>query len=94
MSKVIEETDAKILDLARAVFPAVRISSIATREAYTCFVIVDTDAEKSILNSNADLLAEMKEVAGSALRRPVAVSTESQETVDRRWKGDWNYVFR
>lgn len=94
MGKNKEGVDASILGLAQAVAPASRISSIATREAYTCVIVVDTDAEKGALNSNTSLLAEMKGAAVSALHRPAFISAESQETVDRRWKGDWNCVFR
>jgi hypothetical protein len=94
LSKSIEKAEAKILNLARSIVPTARVSSVATREAYTCAVIVDTDAEKRIVNDHPSLLAEMKEVAGSILHRPIYMTAESQETVDRKWGGDWNYVFR
>jgi hypothetical protein len=89
-----EAVDATILALAQAVVPTSRISSIVTRDAYTCVVVVDTDAEKRAFNSNATLLAEMKAAAVSVLHCPIFVTAEAQETVDRRWKGDWNHVFR
>jgi hypothetical protein len=68
--------------------------SISTREMYSCIVVVATDQEKERINGDGDLIGEMVAAGASAGRKPSYLTAESQETVDRRWNGDWNHVWR
>ena len=93
-SKRIEAAEHAILPLARAVVPNARLISQSGREFYSCAIIVDTDAEKKLINDDSALLTAMRDAAEQAGRRPEYLLAESQETVDRRYGGNWNYVFR
>ena len=94
LSGRIAAAEAEILRLARSVVPEVRAVSAPTREFYSCTLVVGTDDEKRRINEDAALLEKMVEAAALAGRKPDYLTAESQETVDRRWNGDWNYVWR
>ena len=55
---------------------------------------METDIEKARINGNAGLLSDMKNAAAALHKHAIHLVAESQETVDRRWGGDWNFVFR
>lgn len=94
MTKRVEAADDRLLGLARVAVPAARIRSFASRESYSCVIMVDTDYDKKRINGDVQLLNAMKATANGLLQRTVYIAAESQETVDRRWGGDWNHVFR
>jgi hypothetical protein len=94
MSKAVEAMEAKMLGLLTASVPGARITSLASRDSYSCLIIVDTDREKERINGDTRLHKDMKEAASALLGRTVYLSVESQETVDRRWGGNWDHVFR
>lgn len=86
--------EAEILRLAKSVVPDARAVSVPTREFYSCTLVVASDEEKKRINNDAALLKKMVDAAASAGRKPDYLTAESQETVDRRWSGDWNQVWR
>jgi len=94
LSGRIAAAEAEILRLARSVVPDARAVSVPTREFYSCTLVVASDDEKRRINEDAVLLKKMVEAATSAGRKPDYLIAESQETVDRRWNGDWNHVWR
>ena len=94
MSKSAEAAEARLLSLARTAVPNARINGFASRDAYSCVIIVETDIEKARINGNAGLLSDMKNAAAALHKHAIHLVAESQETVDRRWGGDWNFVFR
>ena len=93
-SKRIAAAEAEILRLAVPSAPSARLVSMPSRDIYSCAIVVDTDAEKLRINGDAALLNEMKRAAENAGRRPDYLTAESQETVDRRYGGNWNYIWR
>jgi hypothetical protein len=93
-SERVAAPESEILRLAMPEVTNARLVSFPGRDSYSCTIVVDTDAEKQRINGNPALIEEMKQAAGDAGRRPDYLSAESQEAVDRRWNGDWNYVWR
>ena len=93
-SRRIAAAEAEILRLALPSAPSARLVSMPSRDIYSCVIVVDTDAEKSRINGDTVLLDEMKRAAENAGRRPDYLVAESQEKVDRRYGGNWNYIWR
>ena len=94
VSRRIGSAQAEILRLARTVAPQAEIVSFPGRDTYSCLIVVDTDDEKARIKNDPVMLSEMTETAASVGRRPDHLSVESQETVDRRWGGNWHQVWR
>ena len=94
LSGRVVSAEAEILRIAKTVVPHARAVSVPTREFYSCTIVVATDDEKTLINEDVALLREMVQAGASAGRKPDYLTAESQETVDRRWNGDWNHVWR
>lgn len=93
-SKRTEAVEEAILRLARASVPDATIITFAGREFMSCTIVVQTDEEKRRLNGDEALLAAMRLAGAQAGREPKFLSAESQQTVDRRYAGNWAHVFR
>lgn len=94
MSKAVDRTKAEILRLVRTIAPLARVEGIGTRDSFSCIIIVPTDAEQERSNSDTALLDDMKAAAASTGRKPDYLSAISQETVDRRYGGNWTTALR
>jgi hypothetical protein len=86
--------EAAILRVARVAVPSARAESLYTKGVFSCTIVVRSDDEKQQINENAGLINDMIKAGAEAGCRPDFLTAQSQETVDRRWKGDWNFVFR
>jgi hypothetical protein len=94
LSQKVAAAEAEILRIAKTIAPSAKTVNFPMREFYSCTIVVATDAEKRRINDDPALLLEMTERAAAVGRKPDYLSAESQETVDRRYNGDWNYVWR
>lgn len=94
MSANINAAKAAILKVAQTAVCDVRIEASSTRDVFSCVLVVRSDQEKHQLNRDVALLSAMKAAAALAGRVPDHLIAESQETVDRRFAGNWQAIWR
>jgi hypothetical protein len=94
MSARIDAAKAAILEIAQATVSDARVEAISGPEVFSCVIVVGSDHEKHRINNDSELLNAMKAAAAKVGRAPDHLTAESQETVDRRFAGDWQAVWR
>jgi hypothetical protein len=90
--------EAKILDAVRRMVPSAELKRVGPMglpaPSWSCWITTQTDVDRDRIKKDSALLAELFELAAKAGFAPDTFVVQSQETVDREYKGSWFYAMR
>ncbi len=91
--------EAEILKIVHALVPEAelkRIGPLGTDEksTWSCWIITATDEERDCIKNDSELIARLWKVSSDAGFAPDGFMVQSQETVQRDYKGNWFYAMR
>jgi hypothetical protein len=91
--------EAAILKIISAVIPNVQLKRIGPlgtddKSSWSCWIITATDVERDRIKNDSALMANLWKVSSDAGFAPDSFTVQSQETVERDFKGSWFYAMR
>jgi len=95
----VKRAEARILKLVRAEVPTAelkRIGPLGTdeRSTWSCWIVTPTDVERDRIRNDSALMDNLWKTSSDAGFAPDSFTVQSQETVERNYKGSWFYAMR
>jgi hypothetical protein len=91
-------TENEILGAVRRLVPDAELKRIGPMglptPSWSCWIATQTDKDRDRIKDDAAFLAKLYDLAASSGFAPSTFVVQSQETVDRDYKGSWFYAMR
>jgi hypothetical protein len=95
----VTRVEAEILKAIHAIVPTAELKRIGplgtdVSSSWSCWIVTATDVERDRIKNDIALMARLWKVSSDAGYAPDSFMIQSNETVERDYKGSWFYAMR